>query len=94
MRLIWTGPAVRDLASAQAYISLDKPSAADRQVELVLAAVSGLAQFPEMGRPGRRAGTYELVVPKTPFIVAYRVIADAVVVLRILHGRQRWPDRI
>jgi toxin ParE1/3/4 len=93
MRIEWTEPAIRDLAAARAYIAQDNPPAADRQIQRVLAAVAGLLRFPEIGRPGRRAGTREMVVNRTPYIVAYRVRDSAVEVLRILHGRQRWPDR-
>ena len=46
-----------------------------------------------MGRPGRIAGTRELVVPGTPYLIAYAVLEEQVVVLAVLHGAQRWPDR-
>jgi toxin ParE1/3/4 len=94
MRIVWTEPAVRDLAAARAYIAQDNARAADRQVERVLAAVVGLTQFPEIGRPGRRAGTRELVINRTPFIAAYRLRADAIEILRVMHSRQRWPDTL
>lgn len=94
MRIVWTEPALRDLAAARAYIARDKPPAADRQVERVLAAVTSLLRFPESGRPGRRTGTRELVVNQTPYIAPYRLRGDVVEVLRVLHGRQRWPDRL
>ena len=42
-------------------------------------------------RPGRVQGTRELVVPATPFIVVYRIEATGVVILRVLHGAQKWP---
>ena len=45
-----------------------------------------------MGRAGRVKGTRELVISKTPYIAVYRIIAEAIVVLRILHGAQQWPD--
>ena len=60
----------------RSYISQDKPPAAERQVELILAAVTGLARFPHSGRPGRRAGTRELVVGQTPYLVPYRVSGE------------------
>ena len=85
---------MRDLAVLRSYISQDKPPAAERQVELILAAVTGLARFPHSGRPGRRVGTRELVVGQTPYLVPYRVRGDLVEVLRVLHGRQRWPDAL
>jgi len=65
MQIVWTAKALRDLAALRSYISQDKPPAAERQVELILAAVTGLARFPHSGRPGRRAGTRELVVGQT-----------------------------
>jgi toxin ParE1/3/4 len=94
MQVVWTAKALRDLAVLRSYISQGKPPAAERQVELILAAVTGLARFPHSGRPGRRAGTRELVVGQTPYLVPYRVRGDLVEVLRILHGRQRWPDAL
>jgi toxin ParE1/3/4 len=59
--------------------------------DVLHAAVSRLADHPAMGRPGRVARTRELVVLGTPYIVVYRTEAPAVVVLRVLHGAQRWP---
>jgi toxin ParE1/3/4 len=92
MQVVWTARALRDLASLRAYIVQDRPVAAERQVERILAAAVRLAQFPESGRPGRRAGTRELVVSQTPYLVPYRVRGELVEVLRVLHGRQSWPD--
>ncbi|WP_145615560.1 MULTISPECIES: type II toxin-antitoxin system RelE/ParE family toxin [Nitrospirillum] len=92
MRIVWTIPALRDLTSIQAYIAQDSPSAAAQQIEAVIASVSDLlARFPQAGRNGRRANTRELVIQKTPYLVAYRLRGDTVAILRVLHGRQRWP---
>jgi len=94
MRLVWTAAALRDLASARAYIAQDNTAAADDQIGRVVATVARLARFPAIGRPGRREGTRELVVTGTPYIAAYRVRADAIDILRVLHARQRWPERL
>ncbi len=83
---------MHDLASLRAYIARDRPDAAARQVEPIVAAAAMLAEFPEMGRAGRRRGTRELVVSRTPYLVPYRVRGELIEVLRVLHGRQRWPD--
>jgi toxin ParE1/3/4 len=72
--------------------SQDRPAAAERQVERILAAAARLAQLPESGRPGRRAGTRELIVARTPYLLPYRIRGELIEVLRVLHGRQRWPD--
>ena len=94
MQIVWTEPALRDLSSLRVYVAQDKPSAADKQVALILAAVAGMAAFPESGREGRRKGTRELVVGKTPYLVPYRLREDRIEVLRVLHGRQRWPESL
>jgi len=94
MRLVWTAAALRDLAAARAYITHDNPPAADNQINLILVAVTRLLRFPEIGRPGRRGGTRELVVNRTPYIAAYRVRAHDIEILRVLHARQRWPERL
>ncbi|HEX6610374.1 MAG TPA: type II toxin-antitoxin system RelE/ParE family toxin [Hyphomicrobiaceae bacterium] len=44
---------------------------------------------PRLGRAGRVSGTRELVI--APFIVAYEVTDDLIVVLAVLRGRRRWP---
>jgi toxin ParE1/3/4 len=33
----------------------------------------------------------ELVVGCAPYVLPYRVRGDVVEILRVLHGRQRWP---
>ena len=81
-----------DLASLRAYIAQDRPAAAERQLERILAAAARLAQLPESGRPGRRTGTRELIVARTPYLLPYRIRGELIEVLRVLHGRQRWPD--
>ncbi len=42
----------------------------------------------EAGRAGWD-GTRELITP--PWVIVYRVIGGRVEVLRVLHGRQKWP---
>ena len=53
-----------------------------------------LVDNPELGRPGRVAGTRELVISGTRLIVAYRVQGEEIQLLRLLHGSQRWPRRM
>ena len=72
----------------------ENPTAALRLIERIRAAVTRLATSPALGRPGRAAGTRELVIPRTPYIVPYRVTGAVVQIITILHGAQRWPDRL
>jgi addiction module RelE/StbE family toxin len=70
------------------------PTAASRMIERIRATVTRLARSPALGRPGRVAGTRELVIQHTPYIVPYRVSGDVVQIITILHSAQRWPDRL
>lgn len=93
MKLLWQPQALEDIASIRAYVSHDKPGAAVRLVAGILSFVHDqLTAFPESGRVGRVEGTRELVVPKTPYIVAYRVKADVIDILAIHHAARRWPE--
>ncbi|AEG50390.1 plasmid stabilization system [Sphingobium chlorophenolicum L-1] len=57
----------------------------------VAATVARLSVDPDLSRVGRIAGTRELPVPDTPFILVYRIEEDAIVILRLLHKRRRFP---
>ncbi|WP_085033229.1 type II toxin-antitoxin system mRNA interferase toxin, RelE/StbE family [Ensifer aridi] len=83
--------ALDDRNNIFSYIERENPRAAVHVDEEIVRAARRLLDFPESGRPGRIAGTRELVVPRTPYIGAYVVMADSIRILRILHGAQIWP---
>lgn len=92
MRIVWTAPASRDLETIGDYIAKDNPAAAHRVVQAIEAAVHRLERFPLSGRSGHRSDTRELVVPRTPYIVPYRIHHQAVEILAVFHGAQAWLD--
>jgi plasmid stabilization system protein ParE len=75
-------------------VARDDPAAADRFVTRIVEAIETLCDHPHLGRPGRVAGTRELVIADTPYIVPYRVVDDGVEILAVIHGARRWPDRL
>jgi toxin ParE1/3/4 len=89
----WLEVALDSLISEAEYISQDSPAAADRTVVAVLHAVEILKRFPASGRPGRVAGTRELVVSGTPYIVPYRVRDDTIELLLVFHAARKWPSK-
>ena len=91
MRLKWLPTALRNLDSEASFVAADEPAAARLVVKRVLTAVGLLAEQPGLGRPGRVPGTRELLVPKTRYIVPYRVHGDTVEVLRVFHSSRRPP---
>ena len=94
MKLVWSPFALSDRDAIFSHIEADNPRAAVHVDEQIVVAVRRLIEFPESGRPGRIAGTRELVVPRTPYIAAYVVVPGMVRILRVLHGAQIWPEYI
>jgi toxin ParE1/3/4 len=93
VRLRWTEGAVEDLQSAHDYLEAESPKAALETIDRIMSAVERLEQFPQMGRPGRVEGSRELVVTRTPFVVAYRSKGESVQILAVLHAARKWPRR-
>ncbi len=89
----WTKPALRDLEEIGDFIARDNAMAATNTVASILDQAEALVTHPHLGRAGRIAGTRELVVAQTPFVVPYRVVGDDVQILAVFHGARRWPER-
>lgn len=92
MRLEWSAHALADRNAIFDYIEADSWQAAIAVDERIREQVETLARFPQSVRSGRIEGTRELVISRSPYIVAYRVTGNIVRVLRVLHGSRRWPD--
>ena len=91
MRLRWTEPAASDLTHICDYIKEHGSATTARRVALSIhERVSALVKFPERGRIGRKSGTRELVLAGLPYLAVYRILGNAVEILRILHGAQDW----
>ncbi|MGI8573847.1 MAG: type II toxin-antitoxin system RelE/ParE family toxin [Egibacteraceae bacterium] len=91
MRIEWLPAAERNLTAQLEWIAEHNLWAAIDMGDAIHAAVSRLADHPAMARRGRAVGTRELVVVGTPYIVVYRIETSAEIILRVLHGAQRWP---
>lgn len=92
MRIIWSAPSLADIDSIHAYIAQHDPPAAERVFKVIGETAERLLVFPRSGPPGRIPGTRQIVVPGTPYLMPYLVEPDRIVILRVLHGRQDWPD--
>lgn len=91
MLLRWTDEAAADLERITGYLFEHTPERASRLVRALYEAPATLLTFPNRGRPGKKEGTRELVMSPLPYIVVYAIRGDALFVVRILHGAQRWP---
>jgi len=91
MYLRWTEAAAADLERIADYLFVHAPTRAPGLVRSIYEAPDALRSFPHRGRPGKKAGTRELILSPLPWTVIYAVRDDAIDIVRILHGAQRWP---
>ena len=94
MQVKWLRRALANLDQEAAYIAMDNPLIASEFVHHLRASAAMLADHPNIGRPGRIAGTRELVITRFPYILPYRVRNSAVEILRVFHMARKWPERM
>ena len=92
--LVWLPEASLERFKQLDYIAQDNPLAAADQDDEIERQVDARQAHPKLSRPGRVKRTRELVISCTLFIVAYRLKAQRIEVIRFLHGAQRWPDAL
>ena len=91
----WLNKALKNLDNEAEFIAKDDPQAARHVVQHIYRAVSLLADNPSLGHAGRVNGTRELVIPKTRYIVPYRVRPRLrrIEILGVFHTSRRLPKR-
>ncbi len=93
VKVRWTWQAHDHLIAIRQHIRRDNPNAAERVRLRIAEIVALLGTVPRLGKPGRRPGTREFVMPGLPYIIVYRVGESELVVLGIFHGaRETWDD--
>jgi toxin ParE1/3/4 len=90
LRVIWTPQAQQDRADIWDYIATDNPRAAARIDELFSQAAARLADHPKLGRPGKIAGTRELI-PHESYRLVYEIGQETVWLLALVHTARQWP---
>ena len=95
MRIVWTRRYLRELAAIGDYVAERNPKAAARLLGTIHNKTRILLSAnPFIGRRGEIAGTRELVIPSTAYVVAYRVRDNVIEVLFVQHGAQKWPESV
>jgi toxin ParE1/3/4 len=91
-KVIWSEDALIDAQKIFEYIARDSAQNAHLVANRIDHSITLLAETP-FGKPGRMQGTYEAVVPKTPFIIAYQLGKDnSLGILRVIHGARNWKE--
>ena len=91
MIVAWLPRAIANRDAQLGRIAQESAQAAIEQGDRIEQQISQLIAYPEMGRAGRKQGTRELVISRTPFIVIYRIKGERIELIRLLHGAQQWP---
>jgi len=86
----WNASALDELETLIRYIAQFNVSAAEAMQERLESVVLPLSQHPYLYRPGRVPGTREIVAHPN-YIVVYRVLADCIEIIKVLHARQQYP---
>ena len=88
--LIWTAPALRDVARLHAFLAPKNPDAARRAVRTIRQAVRVLAAHPAIGRPAEEMppGFREWFIPSgdSGYVMLYRYDGEIVAILAVRHG--------
>ena len=93
--LIWSARARRELGEIGEYIARDKPEAANRWVETLMAAAEQAAALPRIGRIVPEYGRDDLrEVIKRGYRVVYLVTDEQVEIVTVREGHRRMPDDI
>ena len=90
LKLIWRASALDELDQIVSYVGGFNIDAADRLQALAEACAERLTDHPYLHRPGRLPGTREAVIHPN-YILVYRVTAEAVEVVNLLHTRRQYP---
>ncbi|WP_031359207.1 type II toxin-antitoxin system mRNA interferase toxin, RelE/StbE family [Caballeronia sordidicola] len=90
MKVVWTPEAEQDRDEVWEYIAADSVAAAARMDQLFSDTAARLVDFPELGRPGKIAGTRELI-PHDNYRLVYEIDGDTVWMLALIHTARLWP---
>ena len=93
MRVISASEARQDLREIYLYLVADNSQDARTLQARIEEAVALLPSNPRLGRPGRVAGTRELVIQGVPYIVPYQIRENRLELLRVYHTARQWLER-
>ena len=91
MRLVWSENSKADVLGIYHYIASQDTSAAQRLMESIAATARRLSTFPELGRASDRVDIRLLQVPRTPYLLPYRVIDGDIEILAVFDQRRARP---
>ena len=92
MRLRLTEDAASDLESIKTFSEDVDVELAARVTAQIGNVLTLLLRYPHIGHDGRRPGTFEMLVPRLPIVIIYRIDVggrEELIVLRVFNVRQQ-----
>ena len=95
MRVHWTQNAIEHLVNIYEYIALNSPTYANRMVDRITHRSEQIADQPLSGRivPEYQTEDIRELIEK-PYRIIYRVKANQIDVLAVIHGARFLPEEI
>lgn len=90
MQIIWSKRAKASLVTIFRYIAANDPKAARNLINRLQSAILPVTENPHMYPVGLVPGTYEIAAHRN-YIIVYRVTAQRIEVVNVLHARQQYP---
>jgi len=92
LKIIWSPEACADLDRICDFLLAEQPSSALQTLDRIEGRVEALRDHPGLGRPGRVAGTRELIASGLPYVIPYRVKSGRIEIVRVLHAARLYPE--
>ncbi|BAC88751.1 type II toxin-antitoxin system mRNA interferase toxin, RelE/StbE family [Gloeobacter violaceus] len=92
MKVLWRRSAIEDLDVAREYLQSRNPAAARRVIDRIEEATRRLAVMPYLGKTGHVEETRELVVPRTPYRLIYRIVDERLEIISVIHSAREMPE--
>ncbi|MFY9642879.1 MAG: type II toxin-antitoxin system RelE/ParE family toxin [Rhodomicrobium sp.] len=88
MILSYTPRALRDLERIAAYLGEHNRASMQRILAAIKHSIGYLQDYPELGKPVRGAQR-RIPVPRSSYLVYYRIAGEEVLILHVRDGRRR-----
>lgn len=89
--LVWLASAAKDITEIITFIAQDNPAAARKLKARLQAAVQPLVEHPYLYPISDRIPGIREIVVHPNYLVLYRVAAERIEVVAVVHARQQYP---
>jgi plasmid stabilization system protein ParE len=89
MTIRWLPRATTDLEEILAYVAENLPAFYDDTTEAIFNAIDSLEEMPFRGKPTKKPNIRQLVLPRLPYSIFYKLKDDTIEIRYIRHGARK-----